>query len=164
MMQTKEEILNLLTEIHDPEIPVLNIVEMGIVSNILFDEDEKNLIVEITPTYSSCPAMKIIEDEIRDLLFANSYEKVEVRKVYAPVWTTDLFTEETKQKLREYGIAPPEGTVEKNFMINFAAKSVECPFCGSHNTSLTSYFGSTSCKSLHSCADCRQPFEHFKCI
>lgn len=164
MLQTKEEILNLLTEIHDPEIPVLNIVEMGIVSNILFDENEKKLIVEITPTYSGCPAMKVIEDEIRGLLFSNGYENVEVRKVYTPVWTTDLFTEETKQKLKEYGIAPPEGAAEKNFMIDFSTNPIECPFCRSRNTSLTSYFGSTSCKSLHLCTECRQPFEHFKCI
>ncbi|MCX6169577.1 MAG: phenylacetate-CoA oxygenase subunit PaaJ [Ignavibacteriales bacterium] len=151
MIQTKTEIINLLSEIYDPEIPVINIVEMGILRNAFY-ENEK-LIIEITPTYSGCPAMKVIEDEILDLMHSNGYKNVEVKKSYLPAWTTDWMNLETKNKLREYGIAPPENRAD-----------VECPFCGSSNTKLTSIFGSTACKSLHFCNSCVQPFERFKCI
>jgi len=162
MVETKNEILNLLTEIYDPEIPVLNIVEMGIVRDAFY-ENEK-LIIEITPTYSGCPAMKVIEDEIRDVMYSNGCKNVEVKKVYAPAWTTDWMTVETKNKLKNYGIAPPEGIAEKDFLKDQNEKSVECPFCKSGKTKLTSHFGSTACKSLHFCLECIQPFEHFKCI
>lgn len=162
MVETKNEILNLLAGINDPEIPVLNIVEMGIVRDAFY-ENEK-LIIEITPTYSGCPAMKVIEDEIRDIMYSNGYENVEVKKVYAPAWTTDWMTGETKIKLKNYGIAPPEGMAEKDLLNDRNQKPVECPFCNSGKTKLTSHFGSTACKSLHFCLECNQPFEHFKCI
>ena len=162
MIETKNEILNLLAGINDPEIPVLNIVEMGIVRDAFY-ENEK-LIVEITPTYSGCPAMKVIEDEISDVMYSNGYKNVEVKKVYAPAWTTDWMTDETKNKLKNYGIAPPEGTSEKDFLKDRDEKSVECPYCKSVKTKSTSRFGSTACKSLYFCLECTQPFEHFKCI
>lgn len=157
MNQTKEEILKLLEEVYDPEIPVLNIVEMGIVRNV--NESDNGYEIEITPTYSGCPAMKTIEDEILDLLHSEGVEKAKIKKVYSPPWTTDWMSEETKLKLREYGIAPPGGSAEE-----FILKKITCPFCKSTNTKLTSEFGSTSCKSLHYCNECSQPFEHFKCI
>ena len=162
MTETKNEILTLLAGINDPEIPVLNIVEMGIVHDAFY-ENEK-LIIEVTPTYSGCPAMKVIENEISDVMYSNGYMNVEVKKVYAPAWTTDWITDETKKKLKDYGIAPPEGLAEKDFLKDRDEKTVECPFCNSIKTKLTSRFGSTACKSLHFCLECTQPFEHFKCI
>lgn len=158
MIITKKEILKLLEEVYDPEIPVLNVVEMGIVRSV--KESDSGYEIEITPTYSGCPAMKTIEDEILDVLNSKGIEKVKVKKIYSPPWTTDWMSEETKQKLKDYGIAPPEGKAEEEFFI----KKITCPFCKSNNTKLTSEFGSTSCKSLHYCNECSQPFEHFKCI
>lgn len=157
MTNTKEEILKLLENIYDPEIPVLNVVEMGIVRNI--NVKDGGYEIEITPTYSGCPAMKTIEDEIIDLLSDEGIDNIKVKKVYSPAWTTDWMSEKTKIKLSEYGIAPPEGNAEE-----FIFKKITCPFCKSTNTKLTSEFGSTSCKSLHYCNSCSQPFEHFKCI
>lgn len=153
----KEEILKLLENVFDPEIPVLNIVEMGIVRDI--DETDGEFIIKITPTYSGCPAMKTIEDEILEILNSREITKVKIKRSYSPPWTTEWMSEETKSKLKEYGIAPPEGTDE-----NFLMQKIKCPFCGSQDTELTSAFGSTSCKSLHYCNECSQPFEHFKCI
>ena len=158
MVITKEEILKLLEEVCDPEIPVLNIVEMGIVRNV--KENNNSCEIEITPTYSGCPAMKTIEDEILNVLHSEGMEEVKVKKIYSPPWTTGWLSEETKLKLRDYGIAPPEGKPDEEFIL----KKITCPFCKSNNTKLTSEFGSTSCKSLHFCNDCCQPFEHFKCI
>lgn len=162
MIKTKNEILNLLAGINDPEIPVLNIVEMGIVHRAFY-ENEK-LIVEITPTYSGCPAMKVIEDEILDVMYSNGCDNIEVKKIFAPAWTTDWMTEKAKDKLKNYGIAPPEGKTEKDFFRDQNKKPVKCPYCKSVKTKLTNRFGSTACKSLHFCLECTQPFEHFKCI
>jgi ring-1,2-phenylacetyl-CoA epoxidase subunit PaaD len=158
MIITKKEILKLLEKVYDPEIPVLNIVEMGIVRNI--KENNNVYEIEITPTYSGCPAMKTIEDEILDVLHSEGIEEAKVKKVYSPPWTTDWLSEETKLKLSDCGIAPPEGKSDQEFIL----KKITCPFCKSNNTKLTSEFGSTSCKALHYCDNCHQPFEHFKCI
>ncbi len=161
-MIEKSELINYLQNILDPEIPVINIVEMGIVRDIEFLGDE--LLVKITPTYSGCPAMKTIEDEIITELNSKGFEKVTVKKVYNPAWSTDWLTEEARKKLKEYGIAPPEGKAEDEFYRDVITKPIECPYCNSKETKLTSQFGSTACKSLHYCNECQQPFEHFKCI
>ncbi len=161
-MTDTKSILQLLSNIPDPEIPVINIVEMGIVRNVEFSGDE--LLVKITPTYSGCPAMKAIEDDIVAELKAKGFEKVSVKKIYNPAWSTDWLTEEAKRKLKEYGIAPPEGKSEEDFYKDLITNPVHCPFCNSKDTKLTSEFGSTACKSLHFCNECQQPFEHFKCI
>lgn len=161
MVFTKENIIELLKDVYDPEIPILNIVEMGILRDVVFDKEK--VIISITPTYSGCPAMKAIEDEIIDFLFAEGIEKVEVKKDYSPPWTTDWFTDEVKKKLKEYGISPPNILSEQSTGNNFL-KEIPCPYCNSANTDLTSEFGSTSCKSIHFCNNCIQPFEHFKCI
>jgi len=162
MTITEEKIWNILETICDPEIPVLNIVEMGIVRKISIDDTVCRIIV--TPTYSGCPAMKTIEDQIIEELLLNGIDSVEVKKTYSPAWTTDWLSDETKIKLREYGIAPPEGTSEEDFFDSILTKNITCPYCKSTNTKLTSEFGSTSCKSLHYCENCLQPFEHLKCI
>ena len=161
MVISKEHIMHLLEEVKDPEIPVLNVVEMGIVRKI--ETKDSQTIVYITPTYSGCPAMKTIEDEILDILYSNNIKNASVKKVYMPAWTTDWITDEAKQKLKDYGIAPP-GDLEKDELQSIFEKKLECPFCKSENTKLTSEFGSTACKSLHYCDNCCQPFEHFKCI
>lgn len=161
-MTDTKSIIELLTNIPDPEIPVINIVEMGIVREVKFNEDV--LLVKITPTYSGCPAMKVIEDEIINELKAQGYEKVSVKKIYNPAWSTDWLTDEAKRKLKEYGIAPPEGKSDDEFYHDLITNPVQCPYCNSKETKLTSEFGSTACKSLHYCNECQQPFEHFKCI
>lgn len=157
-----QEIENILKNIPDPEIPVINIVEMGIVRDVEFIDNE--LVVKITPTYSGCPAMKAIEDDIVSELKSNGIENISVQKIFTPAWSTDLLTDEAKRKLKEYGIAPPEGKAENEFYRDLITKPIECPYCNSRETKLTSQFGSTACKSLHYCNSCQQPFEHFKCI
>jgi ring-1,2-phenylacetyl-CoA epoxidase subunit PaaD len=157
---TKEETFQFLTEINDPEIPVLNIVEMGIVKEVELQGDSVRVV--ITPTYSGCPAMKVIEEEIVSALQKKGFENVTTRTVFSPSWTTDWLSEETKRKLKEYGIAPPgKASADDSSRIT---KNIHCPFCDSDNTELRSEFGSTACKSLHYCNNCQQPFEHFKCI
>jgi ring-1,2-phenylacetyl-CoA epoxidase subunit PaaD len=155
MEKNKNEILKLLHNVFDPEIPVLNIVEMGIVRDVIFEDDE--LLIKITPTYMGCPAMNTIENDILDILYSKGIKNVKVKTVYSPAWTTDWMSEETKNKLKEYGIAPPREATD-------ILDKIECPFCSSSETLLTSEFGSTACKSLHYCNQCQQPFEHFKCI
>lgn len=163
MGNNRADILNLLREINDPEIPVVNIVEMGIVRDVQTTEDGTEVL--ITPTYSGCPAMKQIKDDIRELLDSKGYSSVSVKTVYSPAWTTEWLNEETKEKLRNYGIAPP-GSLPENgqspFSYSFA--QVNCPFCRSDQTEIRSPFGSTACKALYYCRNCHQPFEHFKCI
>ncbi|MFA3783496.1 1,2-phenylacetyl-CoA epoxidase subunit PaaD [Melioribacteraceae bacterium 4301-Me] len=162
MTFSKKKILELLEQVKDPEIPVLNVVEMGIVRDVKFIDDK--IEIDITPTYSGCPAMKTIEDEIKNILNENGILNSIVNKIYSPPWTTDWITEDAKRKLKQYGIAPPEGTAEDDFTKEIITKPVECPFCNSKQTQLTSQFGSTACKSLWVCQSCGQPFEHFKYI
>jgi ring-1,2-phenylacetyl-CoA epoxidase subunit PaaD len=162
MLLTKENILKELESIADPEIPALNIVEMGIVREVILSDNMCK--IKITPTYSGCPAMNMIEDEIKNALFSIGINNVNVVKVYSPAWSTDWFSEETKNKLQLSGIAPPEGNSKYNFYDSMFKKNITCPYCKSNETNLTSEFGSTSCKSLHFCDSCQQPFEHFKCI
>ena len=163
MPSSKEQLLGYLTEVKDPEIPVLDVVEMGIVRDVRLDGD--TLHVDITPTYSGCPAMKAIEQEIIRAMNAKGFEDVVVHTVFNAAWTTDWMTEEAKGKLTAYGIAPPEKTSDESWLPFLRApKTVACPFCGSEETTLTSEFGSTACKALRYCTACEQPFEHFKCI
>jgi ring-1,2-phenylacetyl-CoA epoxidase subunit PaaD len=160
-MSEIERIKNLLAEVSDPEIPVLSILDMGIVRRI--EETDEGYRVDITPTYSGCPAMKTIEEEVIAHLKSKGYNNISVRTIFDEVWTTDWMSEEGKNKLKEYGIAPP-GNTEEGSLFDTATKTVQCPFCNSMKTKLTSHFGSTACKSLHYCDECNQPFEHFKCI
>lgn len=151
--------LTLLEAVKDPEVPVLSVVELGVVRGV--EVEGTRAIVTITPTYSGCPAMKVMEDEISAALKAGGFEAVEVRTVYAPAWTTDWIPEPAREKLRAYGIAPP-GSAGGPVTLGPTVRRVACPFCGSGNTEVQSEFGSTACKSLHVCHSCRQPFEHFK--
>jgi ring-1,2-phenylacetyl-CoA epoxidase subunit PaaD len=147
----------------DPEVPVLSVVELGIVRDVEFDGDDVTVVV--TPTYSGCPAMKVIEDDILAALNEHGFTRARIRTVYSPAWTTDWMSDASREKLRAYGIAPP-GVADTGGLITLERRraAVACPFCGSANTTLTSEFGSTACKAMHVCHACNQPFEEFKAI
>ena len=160
-------IWSLLSEVTDPEIPVLNVVEMGIVRGIEMGRDE--IVVRITPTYSGCPAMNAIETDIRKKLQEKGIENIRVKTDYSETWTTDWMTDEAKRKLKEYGIEPPEKTDPETpgdylSVIRKSQKIVPCPYCDSLETELQSEFGSTACKAQYYCHSCAEPFEYFKCI
>ncbi len=162
---SKEKIWSYLKEVSDPEIPVLNVVEMGIVREVQVHQNGIN--VRITPTYSGCPAMNAIENDIGIKLKEKGLNNVAIITDFKEAWTTDWMTDGAKVKLKEYGIAPPDKTEgDSDFLTNLkgSQKIVPCPYCDSLNTVLQSEFGSTACKSQHYCDDCKQPFEHFKCI
>lgn len=160
-MVTEFEIWKYLEEVFDPEVPVLTVVDLGVVRSVSVNDDA--CIVSITPTYSGCPAMKRMEEDIHDKLKEKGVQNVEVKVVLSPAWTTDWLTEKGKQKLREYGIAPPENEPDKSVL--FAESVVvPCPKCGSQNTRLISQFGSTSCKAHYQCNACLEPFDYFKCL
>jgi ring-1,2-phenylacetyl-CoA epoxidase subunit PaaD len=153
----------LLEAVPDPEIPVVSIRELGILREINETADGSFDVV-ITPTYSGCPAMEQIEQDVCALLEAHRIRARVVTRL-APAWTTDWITDEARRKLREFGIAPPNGTSAQNvvqFVRRQAAPAVACPHCGSVNTTETSHFGSTACKALFKCLDCLEPFDHFK--
>lgn len=162
---TEAQIWDFLKEVTDPEIPVLNIVEMGIARSVSIDAGGK-VSVKITPTYSGCPAMNAIEKLVNEKLAERDVETYEVKLDFAETWTTDWMTDEAKVKLKNYGIAPPDKTEEEgDFLKSLSStKIVPCPFCDSFDTKLISQFGSTACKSQYYCDNCHQPFEHFKCI
>ncbi len=155
-----------LESIPDPEIPVVSIRELGILRDIEAEGD--GLRVVITPTYSGCPAMGQIEDDIRTALDrAGLHARIDTR--LAPAWTTDWMSTAARDKLRAWGIAPPHASADAGAgsVVRFAPRGVTdlpvpCPRCGSTNTTETSHFGSTACKSLHKCLDCLEPFDHFK--
>lgn len=153
----------LLNEVPDPEIPVLSITDLGIVRNI---ELKDNCIsITITPTYSGCPAMDVFKNDIVEKLEEAGYTDIQIDTVYDPPWTTDWINDAALQRLKEYGIAPPErGTQDKGILFHEGPKVVHCPKCNSGKTHLVSQFGSTACKAMYQCDDCLEPFEYFKCI
>jgi ring-1,2-phenylacetyl-CoA epoxidase subunit PaaD len=162
MIPSKENILKLLEQIPDPEIPVISIVELGVIRDIKISGDGVEL--KITPTYSGCPAMKQMEDDIKRKFKENHIDNFKIITSYSPPWTTDWMNAETKEKLRKYGIAPPEENTQDKSFITGKHKAVTCPRCKSTNTKLISQFGSTACKALYQCNDCLEPFDYFKCI
>lgn len=161
-MRNKEHIYSLLNEIPDPEIPVISIVELGVIRDVAIDGN--NVDVKITPTYSGCPAMKQMEDDVKKKLLENGFENIRIDTVYTPAWTTDWLSPEARKKLQDYGIAPPEeSTTDKSFLTD-RPKHITCPRCKSRNTVMVSQFGSTACKALYKCNDCLEAFDYFKCI
>ena len=148
-----------LSTVPDPEIPVVSIVELGIVRNVAWNE--RRLQVDITPTYSGCPAMNMIALEIELALERAGIRGPKIRTVLSPAWTTDWMSDDGRRKLREYGIAPPQASSSRRAL--FGEQQVTCPQCGSENTEVLSEFGSTSCKALWRCKSCREPFDYFKC-
>ena len=163
MNQSNEHIQSLLSAIPDPEIPVITIIELGVIRDIEIT-DETSISLKITPTYSGCPAMKQIEDDVREKLTENGFKNITINTIFSPPWTTDWITPEAKEKLRKYGIAPPEHSTEDKSWLTGKTKTIACPRCKSQNTKLISQFGSTACKALYQCQDCLEPFDYFKCI
>lgn len=164
----RQEAWRVVGEVMDPEVPVLSVVELGIIRDVAVD-DGGHVTVTVTPTYSGCPAMKVIEDEILGALTAGGFADAEVRTVFQPAWTTDWIGAEAREKLRAYGIAPPgprdaDGDAGALVPLLRRRETVACPYCGSRDTELRSEFGSTACKSTLVCNACRQPFEQFKAI
>lgn len=157
----KENIISILAEVMDPEIPVLSITDLGILREVLVSENE--ITVNITPTYSGCPAMDTIQQDIREILAKNGMERVKINQVLSPAWTSDWMSREGKEKLEAFGIAPPAVTAGCALAITGNDKPDHCPLCQSKNIELISRFGSTSCKALYRCLDCREPFDYFKC-
>lgn len=147
----------------DPEIPVLTIADLGILRDAMVASDGTAQVI-ITPTYSGCPAMNTIKADVEQSLRTAGYDRIDVSLVLSPAWTTDWMTEEGRRKLEEYGIAPPSGkaAVGAQRGPTRLALSVRCPRCGSINTNELSRFGSTSCKALYQCAECKEPFDYFK--
>ena len=151
--ETTTTIWQLLDEVCDPEIPVLSVLDLGIVRDVLVDDEMVEVI--ITPTYSGCPAMDMIAINIKMVLLEHGYKNIKITTVLSPVWTTDWMTEKGKEKLKAYGIAPPAMQGEP--------QPVSCPQCNSTDVTLISQFGSTACKALYKCNDCKEPFDYFKC-
>lgn len=147
----------LLSSVCDPEIPVLTLQDLGILRDISLDDDKIN--VTITSTYAGCPAMEAMRSDIKSTLADAGYQKVNVHQCLSPAWTTDWMSEDGRNKLRAYGIAPPATS-----SCGRVTGAIECPQCNSCDVKLISEFGSTACKALYQCQDCREPFDYFKCI
>lgn len=160
-MVSELQIWQWLEEVSDPEIPVLTVVDLGVVRSVKTNGDQVKIV--ITPTYSGCPAMQVIEEDIRQVLKFKGIDQVEVELVLSPAWTTDWISEKGRVKLKEYGIAPPADEVDKSVL--FADPPViECPLCHSTDTRMISQFGSTACKAHYQCNSCLEPFDYFKCL
>ena len=149
-----------LEQVRDPEIPVLSIEDMGIIKDITVTDHSVH--VSIIPTYSGCPAMNMIENDINSTLRLNGYENISVDIVLDPAWSSDFISEEGRKKLREFGIAPPNKNATKGELLG--VEQVHCPQCGSSETEVVSQFGSTACKALYKCLECLEPFDYFKCV
>jgi ring-1,2-phenylacetyl-CoA epoxidase subunit PaaD len=159
-MVTKESILSLLEEVCDPEIPVLSLADLGVLRGVDYLNGQWH--ITITPTYSGCPAMKTMEDDILLKLKEHGIE-AKVDLVLSPAWTTDWLSQSGREKLKEFGIAPPEDEVDKSVL--FATPTVvPCPKCGSRETKMVSQFGSTACKAHYQCLSCLEPYDYFKCL
>lgn len=158
------DIYQWLETVTDPEVPVLNILDLGIVRDVSLTEEHgvREATITITPTYSGCPAMDVIAMNIRMALLSHGIKKVHIVNQLSPAWTTDWMSEEGKRKLKEYGIPPPARKAANKLGL-FDEDIVACPRCGSEDTELVSQFGPTSCKALYKCNSCKEPFEHFKC-
>lgn len=165
-MLTRDDIFAVLDTVKDPEVPVLSVLELGVVRDVELD-DVQGVTVVVTPTYSGCPAMHVIEQDIVAALRAHGVPEARVRTTYLPVWTTDWLSDDAKRKLEAYGIAPPgRAPSEDDDLVPLLRRRdvVRCPYCKSGDTELRSEFGSTACKSIRFCNACHQPFEQFKAI
>ncbi|WP_407933256.1 1,2-phenylacetyl-CoA epoxidase subunit PaaD [Aequorivita sinensis] len=156
-----KDLIPVLKTVSDPEIPVLSVLALGVIREAI----EVNGVVKIklTPTYSGCPAMDVISDDLKKA-FEDVGKKAEVELVLSPAWSTDWISEEGLQKMEEYGIARPLSETHDKDVLLGNKKMVKCPQCGSTNTHLVSQFGSTACKALFKCEDCHEPFDYFKCL
>lgn len=159
----KEQILQWLDqEVFDPEIPVLSVIDMGVVREV--EQVDGHWRIHLTPTYTGCPAMDVIGREIKNCLVNHGLEHVEILEVLSPAWTTDWLSEKGREKLEEYGIAPPVNEGKDKRALFVAAPVVKCPRCKSENTLRISQYGSTACKAMYKCNECQEPFDYFKCL
>src|SRR5215213_2264799 len=159
---TQEQLIwNILEEVKDPEVPVLSVVDLGIVRSVKTSDDKIDII--ITPTYSGCPAMDVITMDIRLKLIEKGFRNITIQQQLSPAWTTDWMSEEGKKKLSAFGIAPPNPKQQFCTTEMFQQEAVQCPRCTSWHTELISQFGSTACKSMYRCLDCKEAFDYFKC-
>jgi ring-1,2-phenylacetyl-CoA epoxidase subunit PaaD len=161
-MYTEKEIWDILSEVEDPEIPVLTVIDMGIIRSVAIEGDLTTVV--ISPTYSGCPAMKTIETDIAEILEEKKVGNFKIITQLSPAWTTDWMSESGKEKLRQTGIAPPVGSSSDKGLLMSKIKTVNCPRCGSPDTQLISQFGTTACKALYKCNTCLDPFDYFKCL
>ena len=169
LLPTTDEIWGWLGDVPDPEIPVVSVTELGIVRDVRYEDE--TLVVAVTPTFSGCPATAVIDRMIEEKLRDKGVADLRLERRLSPPWTTDWVTEEAREKLRDFGIAPPIDGTSSDGMSAKAARlsgqsnlSVACPRCGSANTERVSQFGSTPCKAAWRCRDCLEPFDYFKCI
>jgi ring-1,2-phenylacetyl-CoA epoxidase subunit PaaD len=165
---TKESVFRILEGIHDPEIPVLSITDLGILRQIILDGPDEGfqskVRIIITPTYSGCPAMDMIRKQIHFEMLGAGYTNVVIESQLSPAWTTDWMSETGKQKLKSFGIAPPNPTQQVcQTRLFHQEEAIQCPHCNSYHTQLISQFGSTPCKALYRCLNCSEPFDYFKC-
>ena len=161
-MYTEKEIWDILSEVEDPEIPVLTVIDMGIIRSVSIEGDLTTVV--ISPTYSGCPAMKTIETDIAEILEEKKVGNFKIITQLSPAWTTDWMSDSGKEKLRQTGIAPPVGSSSDKGLLMSKVKTVNCPRCGSADTHLISQFGTTACKALYKCNTCLDPFDYFKCL
>ena len=162
MEKEETKIRRILERVMDPEIPVLSVMDLGIVRQVSIVKNDLEII--ITPTYSGCPAMHQMEWDIRNILLQHGLPAPRIITRLSPAWTTDWITEEGKNKLKEFGIAPPNPVpIVCNLDLFLPQEAVQCPRCGSFHTERLSQFGSTACKALYRCEECREPFDYFKC-
>ena len=157
---SREQVFKWLCEVPDPEIPVLSIVDLGIVRDVEVGDE---IVVSLTPTYTGCPATEVIEKSVVDALYEAGVQRVRIERQLSPPWTTDWISDAGRDKLRRYGIAPPEKAAGK-FALLTHTRTIACPRCNSQDTELVSEFGSTACKAAYRCKECLEPFEYFKCI
>ena len=155
---TVEEIWQALEEVKDPEIPVVSLVEMGIIRRV--EVSGGTIVVSMTPTFAGCPALHVMKAEVEQRLREMGAESVETKWVYSPPWTSDWIADEARAKLKAFGLAPP---VKHSGDVNLILlEEAACPYCGSRNTTIKNTFGPTLCRAIYYCDDCRQPFEQFK--
>ncbi len=159
-MTTAQDLRGLLAQVHDPEIPVITIEDLGVLRDVQLEGER--VVVTLTPTYSGCPAMQEIEADVRAVLAARGHLDVEVRTVLSPAWTTDWLSDDGREKLRAYGIAPPGRRPAGPVLVPLGRPRLICPQCGSADTEELSRFGSTSCQAMWRCRSCREPFSHFR--
>lgn len=166
LQDVKQKVLQILETVADPEVPVLSVMDLGVVRNVEITEHPAGwkILLSVTPTYTGCPAIDVMKINIRMALLAEGFTDIIITETLSPAWTTDWMTETGKEKLKAYGIAPPQYKQAVCTPDSFQEEeAIPCPLCNSYHTRLVSQFGSTACKALYQCNDCKEPFDYFKC-
>ncbi len=164
----RKQVLTILETVSDPEVPVLSVIDLGVVRDIAITLTPSSggwgVVVLITPTYTGCPAIDVMNMNIRMALVEAGFTNIKITQILSPAWTTDWMSEAGKEKLKAYGIAPPHYKQSVCTPDSFQEEeAIQCPLCNSYHTRLVSQFGSTACKALYQCNDCKEPFDYFKC-